>query len=450
MPVQPGEHVSTRLPVELQHRISQNGTRPRPAATAKPLPPSQLDTIPQAESQTICDGPFSTAAKLNQVFSLPRLGTNTNKSRNIIPVIPTACDPIAVGSRRKRLVRHPSRRLSSMSIFAQTSSSQHATSTLPRPPSMCMTDIAPKRPANKSSISLAVSFEDETDDESDDTAVHHRKIRQLQMARLAKLTRHLGEEVPPELVLSSTLPTNIADSRSIRGCLSINSSNHHQRWWSLDPTAHSQSASALPSSCKLRKSRSLRDREGVSRLQTYSKHAVNVVDGKLPYALHFPHAEANFPERSQPSDCIATVRCGPDDVDHSLMLTPEVPCGSQTSLHSPPAALLLLTSTPERSQFYVNPVTAELDLDNISNMGHREEKPDRFLGVGINPQSISLTNPSLYEIRHSLEHIPSYPEVNVQINKRISFWRKKFGKGMVQSINPDEVAKQLREMKAST
>ncbi|KAG2117769.1 uncharacterized protein F5147DRAFT_668593 [Suillus discolor] len=472
MPVQPAEHISsstgtTRHPVEFQCCISQDGTRRKPAATAKSLPPSQLDTISQkAKSQTICDGPLPTTARLSRVFSFPQLGTNTNKSRNIIPVIPTQSDSIFVSSRSKRLVRHPSRNpsrhLSSMSTFAQTPSSQHATpftSTLPRTPSMCVTDIASKRPTNKTSCSLPISVEDETDEESDDTVARYRKIRQLQMARLAKLTRHLGEDIPPELVLSSTLPTNILESGSLVESLSIHSSKDHRRWRSLDPTEDSQSTPALPSSCKLRKSMSLRDTQGVLRLQTRSEHAVNVIDGKLPYVLHPPQTEGDLLQHSQPTGCIAASIYGHSDVYHSLMSTPNAPYGSQDSLHPLPPTLLP-TSTPKRSQFHGNPVTAESTLDKISNMECREKKPDKFLGVGINPESISLTDRSLYPtdvavgIRHSLTQIPpcSQLEVKVQISKRTRFWRTKFGKDVVdvvQSTNPGDIAKQLREMKAS-
>ncbi|KAG1867888.1 hypothetical protein DFJ58DRAFT_768235 [Suillus subalutaceus] len=456
MPVQPGEYVSssTTRPVELQCSISQDGTRRRPAAAAKPLPPPQLNTIPQkAESRVIRDGPWPAAAKLNRVFSIPRLGTTANKSREFIPVIPTQCDGI-VSSRSKRLVRHPSRRLSSMSASAQTSSSQHATpftSALPRPPSMCVTDMALKKPTNKTSFSPVISVGDETDEESDDPTAHYRKIRQLQMARLAKLTRHLGEEIPPELILSSTLPTDIAESRSLAGSLSTNLSKAHQRRQSLDSTTDSQSAPVLPSSYKPRKSRSLRDAEGVLRLQTHGEHAVNVIDGKLPYALHPPQTEADFLKHSQP--CIAASLYGPDDVDHSLISTPEATYGSQ----NPPPPTLLPTSTPERSQFHGNPVTAKLALDNISNMDHGKEKLDGCLGVDINPEPMSLINRSLHPtgvtvgIRPSLAQIPSYSEleVEVQISKRTRFWRMKVGKDAVQNVNSDDIAKQLREMKAS-
>ncbi|KAG0709031.1 hypothetical protein DFH29DRAFT_354303 [Suillus ampliporus] len=308
MPVQPREHVSssiTRCPVNLQHSMSQNGMHRRAATASKSISPSltlppslDLNTIPQkAETQTIHDGPWPTAAKLSRVFSLPRLGTNADKSRENIPVVPNQSDHIAVRTHRKRLVRHPSsRRLSSMTTPAQISSSQHSTpftSTLvmPRPPSRSTTDIAPKSPTDKSSFSHAMSVGDETDEDSDDPTTHHRKVMQLQMARLAKLTRHLGEEIPPELILSSALPTDTAEFRSLAENLPVNLSRGHQRRWSLDPTADLQSTPALSRSSTLRKSRSLRGRQGVFRLQTHGDHAVKIVDERFPHELHPPRTE---------------------------------------------------------------------------------------------------------------------------------------------------------------
>ncbi|KAG2129927.1 hypothetical protein DEU56DRAFT_488581 [Suillus clintonianus] len=468
MPVQPREHVSStstaRHPAKLQGSMSQYGARRRPAAASKSHPPScvlppslQLNAIPQkAESQTVFDGHWPTAARLSRVFSLPRLGTNANKSRENISVIPNQCDGIVVSSRRKRLVRHPSRRLS---IPAQTSSSQHATpftSTLPRPPSLCMTDKAPKSLTNKTSFSPLISVGDETDEDSDDPTAHHKTERRLQMARLAKLTRHLGEEIPPELVLSSTLPIDIAEFRSLAGSLSVNLSKGHQRRWSLDPTADPQSAPVLPSSTKLRKSRSLRGTEGILRPQTHGEHAVNVEDGKLPCVLRAPRTEADFLKPSQHG--VSSSLRGPDDVNHSLMSTPEAPYGLQSPLHiSPPT--MPLASTPERLQLRENSDTSELALNNISNMERGEEKPDSFLGVDTKPGLRSLTNRSLHPtgdlavgIRPSLAQIPSCSdlEVDVQISKRTRFWRMKVGKDVVQSVNPDDIAMQLREMKAST
>ncbi|KAG1773161.1 hypothetical protein EDD22DRAFT_859216 [Suillus occidentalis] len=383
MSVQPGKHVSsstTRRPVELQYGISQDDARRRPAAAVKSLPPSRLNTnLQKAESQTICDGPLPTTVKLGRVFSLPRLRTNTNKSRENIPVIPTQCDGIVV--RRKRLVRHPSRHFTSMSTSAQIFSAQPATpftSTLPQPPSMCVTDTTPKRPTNKPYFAPAISVGDEMDEETNDPAAHYQKIRQLQMARLAKLTRHLGEEIPPELVLSSTLQTDIAESRSLAGSISIDLKDQ-------DSTTDFQSAPASPSSHKLRKSRSLQDAERILRLQTHSEHAVNIVQEKLPYALHPPRTEEIFLQR-----CIAASLRGSDDVGHSPISTQEAPYGSQKSLYPPPPS-------------------------------------------------------------ESVAQVSSYSEleVDVQISKRTRFWRMTVGKDVLQSVSPDDVAKQLREMKVS-
>ncbi|KAG1755121.1 uncharacterized protein EDB91DRAFT_1242329 [Suillus paluster] len=471
MPVQAREHVSsstTRYPVDIQCSMSQSGTHSRPAAASKSLPPSlilppslQFNTIPRkAESQTNHDGPWPTTTKLSRVFSLPRLGTNANKSREIIPVVSNQHDHIAVGTHRKRLSRHPSRRLSSMTTPTQTSSSRHSTpftSTLVmhQPPSLSTTDIAPKNPTDKSSISPVMSVGDETDEDSNDPAAHHKKVMQMQMARLAKLTRHLGEEIPPELVLSPALPIETAESRTLTGSLSVNLSRGHQRRQSLDPTADLQSSPALSRSSTLRKSRSLRGKEGVLRLQTHGDHAAKSVDRKFPYELHSPQTEVDSLRPSEPS--VSASLCGPNVGNRSLMSTAETPRGVRSHSHPPPSTMSL-ASTSERSQLQEDSVATDLALDDISNKESGKAKQDRFCAVDINPGTRSPAHRSLHSagdlavIRSSLTQSPSYSEleVDVQISRRTPFWRMKVGKDVAQSVNPDDITKQLREMKAST
>jgi hypothetical protein len=244
-----------------------------------------------------------------------------------------------------------------------------------------------------------ISVGDEMDEETDDPAAHYRKIRQLQMARLAKLTRHLGEEIPPELVLHPTPSTDIAESRSLAGSPSIDLKDQ-------DSTADFHSAPAFSSSRKLRKSRSMQDAERILRLQTRSEHAINIVDGKLPYALHPPRTEVRsslcfilyrklslictFSQEIFLQRCVAASLRRSNDVDRSSISTQEAPYGSQKSLYPPPPS-------------------------------------------------------------ESVAQISSYSqlEVDVQISRRSRFWRMTVGKDVLQSVSPDDVAMQLREMKVS-
>lgn len=260
--------------------MSHNDKRRRPATAPNSTPPSfmlpaslPLRVVPQkVESQTIHDGPLS------RVFSrLCNLGTNAKKSREVIPLVSNQ-DKATVRTSRKLLLRHPSRRLSSASI-PQTSSTQTASPStarfvIPRP----LLSIAPKSPTIDSPF-----FGNDTEESSNDPSVDHRKEVQLQMARLAKLKRHLGEDIPPEMVLSPTLHVDAAEFRGLAGSFSNPKKDQGQR--SLDP-----SAPALQSS-RLRKSRSLRDRKSVFELQPHGDRALEAVHKKLPYELPLPQTE---------------------------------------------------------------------------------------------------------------------------------------------------------------
>ncbi|OAX44778.1 hypothetical protein K503DRAFT_3911 [Rhizopogon vinicolor AM-OR11-026] len=248
MSVHPREHTSsstTQFPAKLQCIVSHNhGTRRRPATAPNSTSPSlmlpsslHLRVAPQkAESNTIHDAPSPTAATLSRVFSrLINLGTNAKKSREIIPAVPNHSDDTVVRTGRKRLLRSPSQRLSTPS---QTSSSQHTTPStvrlvMPRP-LPAMADITPESLTINSPFSSDISIGDETEEGNDEPKDHRNNV-QLQMARLAKLKRHLGEEIPPEMVLSPTLLMDTAKSTSLVRTLS-NPKKGHQKRRSVDPT----------------------------------------------------------------------------------------------------------------------------------------------------------------------------------------------------------------------
>jgi hypothetical protein len=297
-----GEHASSSTaqgPAKLQY--TRNRARRRPAtapSSTSPslmLPPS-LHLQPKAESKTIHYDPSPISTTLSRVFSrLLNRDTNAKKSKDIIPAVPNQSDDRAVSTSRKRLLRHPSRRLRPVPTPSRTSSSQHATPSttifLMPQPSSSMEDMIPKSPTINSPFSPVISVGDDTEEGSDRPSADHRKRVQLQMARLAKLKRHLGEEVPPEMVLSPTLHVDATEPRSpsLTKRLS-NSKNGHQRPRSLDPTARVQSATAPPS-LRLRKGRSLHDRENGFELQAHSSRTVEVVNQKVPFELHLPRPE---------------------------------------------------------------------------------------------------------------------------------------------------------------
>ncbi|OJA10805.1 hypothetical protein AZE42_00323 [Rhizopogon vesiculosus] len=466
MSVQPREHASSstiQFPAKLQCTMSHNhGTRRRPATAPNStspslmLPPSlHLRLVPQrAESNTIHDAPSPTAATLSRVFSrLINLGTNAKKSREIIPAVPDHSDDTVVRTGRKRLLRHPSRRLSTPS---QASSSQHTTPStarlvIPRP-LPAMADIAPKNLTINSPFLPGISVGDETE-EGNDVPGDHRNDVQLQMARLAKLKRHLGDEIPPEMVLSPALLVDTAKSRSLLGTLS-NPKKGHQKRRSVDPTAGFQSA---PPSSRLSKSRSLHDRQSIFNQQTRGDHAVEAAHTKLPYELHLARTEVDSSKPRKPR--IRAPLRGSDDNGYSSSH------GVQHPLQFPH----LTTSTPstsERLQTRQNLLTTDLAFDDDpSSSGRREANLEGFVGseypdittvVDIDlrsPTGQSLHPAGDLDIRPSLSaQTPSYSEleVDVQISKRTRFWQIKVKRDVEQTVHPDDVTNQLRAMKVST
>jgi len=281
MSVQPQEHASsstTPCPVKLQRNMLHNGARRRPTTAPNSTSPSvmlpaslHLKVIPPRAESKIHDGPSPPAATLSRVFSrIRKLSTNAEESREILPVVPNQSDDtvIRTSSIRKRLLRNPSRRFSTPS---PTSSSQHATPYTLVLPLPSYSPFAPD-----------ISVGDDTEEGNDEPSGDNQDEIRLQMARLAKLKRHLGEEIPLEMVLSPTLLVDTAKSRDLEGNLS-NPKTGHQRQRSS--TACVQSAPALPRS-RLSKSQSLRGRETISK---HGDHAVEVAYTKL--TCEFPRTE---------------------------------------------------------------------------------------------------------------------------------------------------------------
>ncbi|KAH7921800.1 hypothetical protein BV22DRAFT_1197936 [Leucogyrophana mollusca] len=178
--------------------------------------------------------------KLSQVFSdLPRIlhwegsptetgqldGTDSWQAAGLSP----QPQPNS-SSQRNRLVRTTSRRKSLLPPPPQPSSSAglHPIKALTSPrPSLSAAEIPTRRPVTSPPSPRPIAEANESDDPGlDDVIPGQLTPEQRQRARLAKLTRHLGENIPPELVScparsSRTLPKDGLVSR-------------HQRRSSLD------------------------------------------------------------------------------------------------------------------------------------------------------------------------------------------------------------------------
>ena len=298
MPVQPQEHDlsgATQSSVKLPRYVAHNGTLRRPSTAPNStspcvmLPPSpRLGVVPQKAGSRI-----SHDDSLSGIFSrLCNLGTNTRKPKEIIPPVHNQGDSALVHTSRKLSLRRPPRRSSSSSFVTQTSSSQHATTSTARlvipQPSLSTAGITPKSPTINSPF-IPDHDGDDREESGDETSPGRQKEVRLQMARLAKLRRHLGEDIPPEMVLSPTVHVDTAKSRGPAESLS-HPKEVQEGQQSLDSTAYVLSAPA-PQNSRLRKSRSLRDRKRVFEIETHSDHAVEVVQKRIPLELHVPWTE---------------------------------------------------------------------------------------------------------------------------------------------------------------
>lgn len=155
----------------------------------------------------------------------------------------------ASNSIKRRSSSRPAPRPSTSSIISRTTASHVSTPRSPRTlitsfPPLNVSDIPPRSPTNKSPFSAVLLAGKDQEREENDPALAHWHTEQLHRARLAKLTRHLGEEIPAELVLS---PTFLSPSR--RG-------NHHKRA-SLDPSSFIRES---PTEGVLRRSQTLKEK----------------------------------------------------------------------------------------------------------------------------------------------------------------------------------------------
>lgn len=161
--------------------------------------------------------------------------------------------------KRRMLDRPASFRLSTTSIVSQQShisTPQCSPTTLIMSfPSLNVSDIPSRSPANKSPFSAVLLVEEDGEDEDEDPALALWQTEQLHRARLAKLTRHLGEEIPAEMVLSPA----VISHGSLRASVHSRRGGYHHKRRSLDPSAFKQESFVTGSAERvLRKSKSLK------------------------------------------------------------------------------------------------------------------------------------------------------------------------------------------------
>jgi hypothetical protein len=186
-------------------RLSSSSTRSNLSVVLPPflhlnIPQQDIDSPqrPEASRPTVTSGSFSRTFH-DLIFSR-RLGY-------LEKVAEVTVDDGASPTRspqRKRLVRASAHRLSSSSVTSHIPVPPRSTRGLINScPPLNVADIPSRSPTNKSPFSAVLLSAEGDEDWEDDPALALWHTEQLHRARLAKLTRHLGEEIPGDMVLAA-------------------------------------------------------------------------------------------------------------------------------------------------------------------------------------------------------------------------------------------------------
>ncbi|KAF8140126.1 hypothetical protein EV363DRAFT_329393 [Boletus edulis] len=208
-----------------------------PSSISRPvlLPPFLHLTAPQEniDSSNRLGGPKLTIKGFSRAFHrtvFPRPSSAVNRLERVAEA--TLADENAVCiTRTANSTKHTTGRYASQP--STTSTISHSTASrisTPRSsralitsfPPLNVSDVPPRSPTNKSPFSaILLSGGDEEHEEEENPEYALWYTEQLHRARLAKLTRHLGEEIPAELVLSPAFlshgtPPSVIHSQSWR------------------------------------------------------------------------------------------------------------------------------------------------------------------------------------------------------------------------------------------
>ncbi|KAF8120589.1 hypothetical protein EV363DRAFT_1369272 [Boletus edulis] len=368
-------------------------------------------------------------------------------------------------TKRRTTGRHASRP-STTSIVSQLSASHISTSRSPRPfitsfPPLNVSDIPPRSPTNKSPFSAILLSGGDEEREEDNPALALRHTEQVHRARLAKLTRHLGEEIPAELVLS---PVFLSRGTS---CSSIYShrGGHHYKHRSLDPSSSLQK-SCVAGSTKgsLRRSKSLMERGDshcplmlsatgfTPKMPSTEYIASGVRNTETTIHIDNPVPPPCTTAEARYSTSLMNISNG--DVLHERVSTNLYPVSSPYTFRPPdetagPASTHSLSTSrtpPEPAALPRRPATAD--------PSRRVEKLENFFGVAHDDLSVRGTAQTLQcssanatgDFAIGIHARESQLEVEVKVIKPARFWNSR---ETAQSIRPGDVIDQLRMMKAS-
>ncbi|KIJ68275.1 hypothetical protein HYDPIDRAFT_106446 [Hydnomerulius pinastri MD-312] len=398
--------------------------------------------------------------------------------------------------KRRRLVRHTSRRLSTSSVTSRPSSSHHpvavrSTRTLVTShPSLRVSDVPPRSPTNKSPFSAVLLSRDSEEDLEDDPSLSSWHTEQLHRARLAKLTRHLGEEIPAEMVLG---PAFLSQGDSVPCARPQRGGRHHHKRRSLDPAAFLQSESALnfgEGSGNLRRSRSLwaqddrhseiadvgspataiavnaansEHKNGRLQFETENADALMAVPVSCPPAPGAPQEVAPTAAAlsSEPPKLIVDIpksgallyeRVSVDTSSEnpvSPSSRPSYDAVSETSHSSPRVSRAPLKSRtlPRR------PATADASrrvekLANFFGVDHQDLTAAAQLRGTARTLQYASSN-AAGDLAIGIHSPHTSLDVDVQVHKPSRFWGFMDGRATAKNVHPDDVMQKLRTMKAS-
>ncbi|KAG9314507.1 hypothetical protein JVU11DRAFT_5304 [Chiua virens] len=310
-------------------------------------------------------------------------------------------------------------------------------------PSLSVSDIPSKSPTNKSPFSaVLLAGEDEECEEEDPDAIW--RTEELHRARLAKLTRHLGEEIPAEMVLSPVLLSRGTSRSSVYA----RCGGYHHRRKSLDPSALVQDSSI--SAGVVRRSKSLKVRGNIYPIlpaTSMTPGITSTASGKIT-----TNTVAVIPNPGQPPSTTPETLPPMDAVDGDIQdkrasmdtSRPSVETLSETSPY-------VSSTTPLSRKPSRRPATADA--------ARRVEKLADFFGVDEEDVSaVTLPYSTAHTVRFStstgaagdlaagLDVPDPQVEVEVKISKPTRFWNNR---GMTRATHLEDVRDKLRAMKAS-
>ncbi|KAG6381302.1 hypothetical protein JVT61DRAFT_5709 [Boletus reticuloceps] len=468
---------------QVYREMSYNST----ASPSRPvLPPFLHLTVPQEniDSSNRLGGPKLTIKGFGRAFHrtvFPRPSNAVNRLERVAEA--TLADENAVcitrtanSTKHRTTGRHASQP-STTSTISQSTASRISTPRSSRAlitsfPPLNISDIPHRSPTNKSPFSaILLSGGDEgheEEEENPELSLWHTE--QLHRARLAKLTRHLGEEIPAELVLS---PAFLSHGTPLSAIYPRRGGHYHKRR-SLDPSSFAQE-SCLTGSTEgtLRRSKSLRQQGDTHHTLTLSVtdfapgmlSAEDIVGG-VRNARTMTHMEpipnSAPPPSTTPEACYST---SPMNIPNRHVLHERVsidtysnnpPNSSRLPVETSGAAsapsLHASRATPKSRTHSRRPSTADAS--------RRVEKLTNFFGVADDDFSaVTLARGTAQKLQcpfadaakagnlafgsHARE--PQL-EVEVKVSKPARFSNSR---ATTKSIHPDDVMDQLRLMRAS-